>query len=292
MMKFHILDVFAKRRYEGNQLAVFMAPEELPGDTMQRIAREINFSESAFILRADATKREVKARIFTPRRELAFAGHPVIGMAHVVGKLIGTGPGRTTLDLKVGKVELGYSSNPAAPYWVQTVEPQFGQRLSASEMAAILGLDESKIAETLPIEMVTTGAPHFIVPLTGREALAACDVVLSAYRNLVDKTDVACILAFSDEPHEEGQDFSVRVFAEVLGVPEDPATGSGNSCLAAYVMKHMQPGREKLQFRTGQGYEMGRPSELHLQAERHPAGYHIHLGGNVVEVATGDWERT
>jgi trans-2,3-dihydro-3-hydroxyanthranilate isomerase len=290
-MRFEILDVFAKDKYAGNQLAVFIAPEDLPADEMQRIAREINFSESSFILGVDETRNEATVRIFTPRAEVDFAGHPVIGTAYLLRKLTGTTQGEMRLNLKVGKVTVTYTDDPAASCWVQTIEPEFGQTLPVPEMAAVLRLGKDSIVAGLPIEVVSTGFPHFIVPLTGREALAACDVDLAAYHEIVRRTAVTNILVFAEDPHEQGQDYSVRMFAGALGIPEDPATGSGNSCLAAYLMKYVKTSHDKFQFRTGQGYEMGRPSELHLRAERHSSGFHIHLGGNVVEVAAGDWQR-
>jgi len=291
-MKFYILDVFARHRFEGNQLAVFMAPEGLSGDEMQSIAREINFSESAFILRIDESSNEASVRIFTPRTEVDFAGHPVIGAAHVLRTFMGADRGGVTLNLRVGAVDVTYSADVSAPFWVQTVEPEFGQTVPSADMAAILQIEERDIVQSLPVEAVSTGLPHFIVPLTGKRALAACAVNQPAYRKLVKRTSVTNLLVYTAEPHENGQAYSVRMFAEAIGIPEDPATGSGNTCLAAYLMRNVKPDEDRLEFRTGQGYEMGRPSELHLIAQRNGTGCSIQLGGNVVEIAAGEWGRS
>ena len=284
---FYIVDVFAERKYAGNQLAVFRNAGALSSDEMQKIAREINFSETTFIL-ADAPRDGgFDVRIFTPREEVPFAGHPTIGTAHIIHTRILQGKADTVaLNLQVGQIPVAFGQDGFS--WMKQIQPTFGPQHDPVPLAAVLSLDDAEIDERFPIEEVSTGLPFFIVPLKHLAALKRAKVQQERYFDLIRTTVAKGILVFCPEPHEAHNDISVRVFVDYFGVPEDPATGSANGCLAGYLVQHRYFGRDKINIRSEQGYEIGRPSLLLLKAERNDAGIDIFVGGQSVLVARGE----
>ena len=290
-MKFYILDVFAKRPYQGNQLAVFFPDGALSKSTMQTMAREINFSESVFLTGFDPGSRRVEGRIFTPRQEVLFAGHPVIGSAYALQRHFSSGktPRSSLLNLPAGTIPLDPADDSGDSWTVRQPSPTFGEILDSKELCRILSLPHEAILPDTPVCIVSTGLPHVIVPLRNREFLGRCRVNLDAYYEMVEKTKVQNILVYCPDPHEAGQDYAVRMFAHALGVAEDPATGSGNGCLAAYLLHHSHSGVPEVEFIVGQGYEMERPSQLHLKCVRKGDSMEVFLSGRVQEIASGEW---
>jgi trans-2,3-dihydro-3-hydroxyanthranilate isomerase len=284
---FYIVDVFAERKYAGNQLAVIRGAGALSSDEMQKIAREINFSETTFIL-ADAPRDGgFDVRIFTPREEVPFAGHPTIGTAHIIHTRILQGKADTVaLNLQVGQIPVTFGQDGFS--WMKQIQPTFGPQHDPTTLAAVLSLDVAEIDERFPIEEVSTGLPFFIVPLKHLAALKRAKVQQERYFDLIRTTVAKGILVFCPEPHEPHNDISVRVFVDYFGVPEDPATGSGNGCLAGYLVKHRYYGRDQIDIRSEQGYEMGRPSLLLLRAAQHDTGIDIQVGGQSILVAQGE----
>jgi trans-2,3-dihydro-3-hydroxyanthranilate isomerase len=285
---FYIVDVFGEKKYTGNQLAVFRKTEPLSGDEMQSIAREVNFSETAFILSDQQRKGGFDVRIFTPKKEVPFAGHPTLGTAHIVQHEILQGSaGRVVLNLKVGQIPVTFS--PDGYGWMRQIEPSFGEHHRPETLAAVLGLHVAEIDERYPIEEVSTGLPFFIVPLKTIRALKGIKIGKSKYFDLIKETAAKGILVFCPEPHESQNDISVRVFVDYYGIPEDPATGSGNGCLAGYLVKHRYFGRDSISLRCEQGYEIDRPSLLLLKAERREGNINISVGGKSIIVAQGEF---
>jgi trans-2,3-dihydro-3-hydroxyanthranilate isomerase len=274
-MRFYIVDVFALRKYTGNQLAVFRDAENLSAQEMQEIAREMNYSETTFIV-----SDEYEVRIFTPEREIEFAGHPTLGTAYVIKQEISNA--EIVLRLKIGEIAVRAEDDVL---WMRHMPPKFGDVLSADEISRVLGMDEGEIDSRYPIQEVSTGLPFIIVPLRGLEGLRRIRVDRDEYFKLIENTEAKAILAFSPETYEKENHLSVRVFAEYYGVAEDPATGSANGCLAAYLSRYRYFGSEKINIRVEQGYEIGRPSLLFLRAE----GSDVEVGGRVVMVARGEF---
>ncbi len=289
---FYIVDVFAQTRYAGNQLAVFSGAADLTTAQMQRIAQEINFSETTFILGGDVT-HGYAVRIFTPMAELPFAGHPTLGTAFILQSQVIAAPIATiTLNLKVGKipVQLDYDTVPQVDrLWMRQMLPQFGPTLTASELAPVLGIDPTEIDPHFPIQEVSTGLPFILVPLRSLAALQRLKVDLGRYYNLISKTNAKAILAFCPETTSPDRQFSVRMFGDALGIPEDPATGSANGCLAGYLIEHRYLDRDQIDIQVEQGDAIGRPSVLYLRAERQAAGIAIEVGGQVILVARGQF---
>lgn len=278
-MRFHIVDVFTEHRYAGNQLAVVESLGELTDAEMQRIAAEMNYSETTFIESFDASG-EYDVRIFTPAEEIPFAGHPTLGTAAVLRER--TDDAEIDLNLPVGTIPVrAEHAGDQETLWMTQQQPEFGERLDPEPVAGALSLSSDDLSAEHPVQVVSTGLPAIIVPLESRSALERASIDRSAYDALVESRDAKNVFLFCDEPRNEENDLAARMFAPYHGVPEDPATGSANGCLAGYLVEH---GSDSVALRVEQGYEMGRPSLLHLRADENS----IEVGGSVVRVATGE----
>ena len=187
---FHILDVFAEEKYAGNQLAVVRVKKKLSDLEMQRIAREINFSETTFILSDVPQKRGYDVRIFTPQKEIPFAGHPTLGTAYIIQKEIIKKPIKDViLNLKVGQIPVSFSyrGGKISRLTMKQMEPTFGRRFDIQKIAEVLSLNESEIDERFPIEEVSTGLPFIIVPLKTLDTVKRAMVEKERYIELEEK---------------------------------------------------------------------------------------------------------
>jgi trans-2,3-dihydro-3-hydroxyanthranilate isomerase len=288
MPAFRLVDVFAEQRYAGNQLAVVESFGDLDGEEMQQIAAEMNFSETTFVESSDPAGARV--RIFTPEAEIPFAGHPTLGTAHVIREhLVDGRPDRIVLDLDVGDVPVDVRpTDGAETLWMTQQPPTFGETLDAAPLADVLSLDAAAIDADWPVQVVSTGLPTIVVPLVDREALTSIELDRAAYDRVTGERDAKLVLAFCPDPREAANDLAVRVFAPFYGVPEDPATGSANGCLAAYLARHAFFGSGDVEARVEQGYEIGRPSLVHLSALDRGGEVDVKVGGSVVDVARGE----
>lgn len=200
-LTFYIVDVFTDKKYAGNQLAIFRGAGELPSEEMQNIAREINFSETTFILSDEQNNGGYDVRIFTPKEEIPFAGHPTIGTAHIIhNKILLSKVGNVVLNLKVGRIPVTFSQNGYC--WMKQIQPIFGQQHKPKILANILGLDVSEIDERFPIQEVSTGLPFFIVPLKNIATLKKAKVDKERYFDLIKNTLAKGVLVFCPETHE------------------------------------------------------------------------------------------
>jgi len=300
-LNFVQVDVFTDRPFGGNPLAVFPEAEGLTAEEMQRLAREMNLSETTFVLPPGSPEADFKVRIFTPAAELPFAGHPVVGTHWVLAHL-----GRVVLGEPVTRVhfELGVGVLPADLLVVdgrvqQVVMTQDRPRFLAvveevDELAAGLGLGPEAITQTgLPVQVVSTGVPQMMVPvrsLAEVQSLGADRLNVAALNRVCRAADTRCVMVFTRETERPESAVHVRLFAPLLGVPEDPATGSANGGLGAYLVRHrVVPVTEPTtRLVSEQGSEIGRPSRLHIEVDC--AGGEIggvRVGGQVVMVAEG-----
>ncbi len=287
-LTFYIVDVFAEKKYAGNQLAVFRGAGGLASEEMQNIAREINFSETTFILSEEQNNGGFDVRIFTPKEEVPFAGHPTLGTAYILQSKILQGRSEdVVLNLKAGQIPVTFSQDGYC--WMKQIQPTFGQQHTPDTLANILGLDISEMDERFPIQEVSTGLPFFIAPLKNISALKKARIDKEKYFDLIKNTAAKGILVFCPETHEPQNNISVRVFVDYYGIPEDPATGSGNGCLAGYLVKHRYFGQDRIDIRSEQGYEIGRPSLLLLKAEQSGVDINISVGGRSILVAQGEF---
>lgn len=291
-LNFYIVDVFAEQKYTGNQLAVFTNAGHLSDAQMQRIAKEMNYSETTFVTSTEVRDSGYDVRIFTPVKELPFAGHPTLGTAYIIQQEIIQKPVETiNLNLKVGQipVTLYYADQALDILWMRQKAPTFHQTFTADVLAAVLNLKPDDIDSRFPIQEVSTGVPFIIVPLKTHSALKRSKVNKDKYFELISNTQATEILIFCPETYSADNDLSVRVFADALGIPEDPATGSANGCLAGYLVKYSYFGEQPINLRVEQGYEIGRPSLLLLKAQKNADSIEVNVGGKVIMVAKGEF---
>jgi trans-2,3-dihydro-3-hydroxyanthranilate isomerase len=291
-LTFYIVDVFAEEKYAGNQLAVFRNAGAVSDTQMQRIAKEMNYSETTFILSDKKRNGGYDVRIFTPERELPFAGHPTLGTAYVIRNEIAKRPiDRIVLNLKVGQipVTVSYNGKHADNLWMKQLQPTFGRTFDVKSISEILSLDARDINNKFPIQEVSTGVYFIIVPLKTLNALKNVKILRDRYFELIKDVQAKSILVFCPETRECETDLSVRVFADYYGIPEDPATGSANGCLAGYLVKHRYFGDKKIDIQVEQGHEVRRPSLLRLKAEDKEGKIDVFVGGKVVMVAKGEF---
>jgi trans-2,3-dihydro-3-hydroxyanthranilate isomerase len=284
----HLVDVFTDRPCAGNQLAVVTGAKGLNSRQMQAFAREMNFSETTFVMDERPVGGLWPVRIYTPGGEVPFAGHPTLGTAHVIRQaLLGGRVERVTLGLAVGPVPVFYERDGKRElYWMRQPQPTFGARLTRRQVAPVLGLAQTDL-DSAPIEEVSTGLPFVIVPVRTRRALERIRIDRDALLKLVGGLDAKAILAFAPGAKGAGNALTVRVFVDYYGVPEDAATGSANGCLAAWLVQHRYLDDDAIDIRVEQGMSIGRPSTLHLRAMRTSRSLEVRIGGGVVDVARG-----
>jgi len=288
---FYVVDVFGEEKYAGNQLAVVRQADSLSDLVMQKIAREVNFSETTFILKDEESRGGFDVRIFTPKEELPFAGHPTLGTAFIIQQEILKEPVKEViLNLKIGPIPVTFTYRADEPdiLWMKQIQPRFGKTLDAGQVAPVLGLKQDDVDKNFPIEEVSTGMPFIIVPLKTLEAVKKSRIHQEKLSGLIRDTEAKALLLFCPETYNSQNDLNVRVFADYYGVPEDPATGSGNGCLAGYLAKHRYFKAAQVSIRVEQGYEIGRPSLLLLNAEDKAGEISIFVGGRVILVANGE----
>lgn len=291
-MNFYIVDVFAEAKYTGNQLAVFTDIGTLSDQEMQQIAKEMNYSETTFIVSEDVNNGGYDVRIFTPKEELPFAGHPTLGTAYILQQeVIKQIAEKIVLNLKVGQIPVSfhYADQDIDLLWMQQKQPVFSQEFAVDTLAKVLNIEPSEIDSSFPIQEVSTGVPFLIVPLKSQAILKRIKVNQDKYFELINNTQAKSILVFCPETYNPENNLSVRVFADYLGVPEDPATGSANGCLAGYLVHYSYFGEESINLRVEQGYEIGRPSLLLLKAEKKDREIEVFVGGKVIMVAKGEF---
>ena len=291
-LPFHIVDVFAEAKYQGNQLAVFRDLEGVPEEMMQRIAKEMNFSETTFITAEDSENRVFRVRIFTPAHEVPFAGHPTLGTAYVIQRHILKEPvAEVILDLKAGKIPVMFSYRDNVPeiLWMKQLNPVFGKVHEVAPVAEFLSLDADDFDTRYPIQEVSTGLPFFIVPLKTGDALRRAKIHKERFFEYVEKTEAKGPYIFCPQPRNPANNLEARMFGIYQGIEEDPATGSAGGCLAGYLARYRYFGSPRVDVRVEQGHEVGRPSLLYLRSEDRGEEIDVRVGGRVVTVAEGEF---
>jgi trans-2,3-dihydro-3-hydroxyanthranilate isomerase len=287
--RFATLDVFTDRRFAGNPLAVVLDAEALDAAAMQAIAGEFNHPETVFVFAPADPAHRARVRIFTPARELPFAGHPTVGTAVLLGTRDGGG-GDIVLEEGIGAVRCVLESSSggggSARFTIPQLPAEVGPPADAAAIAAALALAPSDMGEGRPARW-SAGIPFTFVPIAGLAAMVRCRPDLA-------KFDAAfgaggAVYVFCNETVEPGHHFHARMFAPGMGIPEDPATGSAAAAFAGVLARRMSDGTHTVVIE--QGYEMGRPSLIHLTAEV-AAGRLVSasIGGDAVIVTEGTIE--
>ena len=289
--RFYMVDVFAEHIYSGNQLAVIVGSELLSDETMQQIASETNFSETTFVMPVPEDDGGYRVRIFTPAREIAFTGHPILGTAWVIRHHFATEScTQLQMNLAVGQVLVTFetSSDGKEVVWFRAPTMSLGATAACEPIAAALGISVNDIDTSSPIQEISAGTSAMIVPIRSLDALRRSQLNLDAYAPLAAKGFPPLIYLFCRETHQAENDLCVRFFFEAHGVREDPATGNGAAFLGAYLLEHQIFPDSDLSLKIEQGYEVHRPSLIMLRARVVNEVNEVSIGGYVIPTVRGE----
>jgi trans-2,3-dihydro-3-hydroxyanthranilate isomerase len=292
--RYSICDVFTDTRFGGNQLAVLPLAEGLLDGQMQQIAREFNFSETTFVLPA-REGHDRRVRIFTPTRELPFAGHPNIGTAFVLATAGAFGvsdvPLTVTFEEKAGLVPIAIHKRQGGRIWCELAAPQsisLGRTVSVRSVAAAVSLTMDDIITTShEPQVASVGLPFLLAELRSHNTLKRARPDTQGFEGLVaqgvESPDVHLYVKTSD-----GFDIRARMFSPMDGIPEDPATGSANCALVGLLSHYNEAANATFHWRIAQGVEMGRPSVLEARTEKKDGVVvNVWIGGECVLVSEG-----
>ena len=298
MRKVHFVqaDVFSDSPFGGNPVVVVPDPGPMKSEEMQLLARGMSFAETVFIVPPTDPAAQFALRCFTPTTEVNFSGHGLLGAAYVLattGRLDISGDATEVyaeVNGALHPVTLQHSNAHVRRVSMIEREAQFGERLEDfGRVASALSIDAMEILRTsLPVQIVETGLKCLIVPVNSLASVRELMPVGQAVDELLHDLGADCLLAFTQETLSPENQVHVRVFATPVGVDEDPATGSANGALAAYLVRHgavmAQP---TLRLRSEQGTEMGRPSIIELQVDASTSPPTVLIGGRVARSVEG-----
>lgn len=284
-----VLDVFTDTAFEGNPLAVVPEANGLSDTQMQKIAAEFNLSETVFLLPAADANAAAKARIFTPRRELPFAGHPTIGAASVLAARGNTGHS-FTIEEQVGPVALERDTDSAGRplFWLTTPSVTFYETLDAAFCAELLGVELSDVRADIVPCFASAGSPLLFICMRSPDAVDRAQLQQGRLARALGSVNSIGTFVFARKDPNSSTNFDVyaRMFAPQTGIIEDPATGGATGPLAAYMMRNgLLPSDTPLSFTSEQGVKMGRRSLLRVRTN--PDETSIKVGGATVVVASG-----
>jgi trans-2,3-dihydro-3-hydroxyanthranilate isomerase len=291
--RYYICDVFTETRFGGNQLAVLPQADGLSAQQMQQIAREFNFSETTFVFPAKAGHTR-QVRIFTPAREIPFAGHPNVGTAFVLASAGEFGEIRSSLTVifeeEAGLVSVAVQASDGKVASCELTAPQalsIGKTFPVELVAAALSVGPKEIAtETHQPQVASVGLPFIMAELKDRSVLARARINISGFETLAAQGVMPDVFLYTQV--SDGFDIRARMFAPLSGVPEDPATGSANCALAGLLAHYSEQSSGNFSWRVAQGVEMGRPSTLLARAEKKDGVVQTtRIGGASVMVSEG-----
>ncbi len=295
--RFHTADVFTDRMFGGNPLAVFPDGEGIDDAKMQRIAREMNLSETVFVLPPEESAHAARLRIFTPSAELPFAGHPTVGTALVLawsGRIRLSGDStEAILEEGVGPVPVTIRADGGRPVSAQFTTAQLPEpgppAPAAAALAEMLSLDAGDVlGEADRPRAYSCGVPFVFVRLADRAALARARLRMDLWERLLADFWASPVFLFCPGSGGRGPDLHARMFSPGMGIAEDPATGSAAAALAGYLVETKRHRAGTNRWRIAQGEDMGRPSLIELEAD--VEGAHVtavRVGGGAVAVSEG-----
>jgi trans-2,3-dihydro-3-hydroxyanthranilate isomerase len=291
--RFATLDVFTDRRFAGNPLAVVLEPDGLDTAAMQAIAREFNHSETVFVFAPEDRAHRARLRIFTPARELPFAGHPTVGTAVLLALGDGEKAAREiVLEEAIGPVQCVVGTvggeRGRARFTAPQIPSEAGPASDPVAIAAALGLAPADIGfDHFRPSRWSAGTAFTFVPVSGLAAIARCRADVAEFDAAFGAGGMAYV--FCDETVVPSHDFHARMFAPTMGVPEDPATGSAAAAFAGLLAAHLADGNHAIAIE--QGYEMGRPSLIRLaMVLQNGKLVSASIGGDAVIVTEGTIE--
>lgn len=297
---FVIADVFTTTPFSGNPLAVFPHAEGLGTEAMQKIASEFNLSETVFVFPPASASTTYEIRIFTPRAELPFAGHPTIGTALVLDALghlptsdggAASGSRKIVLGEGIGPVPVSISDDGMVRV-AELTSPRIPSKLAfeipVESAAALMGLDVANIDADLPIAAYSAGVPFLFVPLRDRAVLGRVLLRMDVWTTHLAGTSAPQLFAMVLGKASGHREIDGRMFAPAMGISEDPATGAAAVALGGYLFDNRLHDEGSTRWRIRQGFAMGRPSHLDLEVivEKNALAS-VRLAGSAVIVARG-----
>lgn len=286
----YIVDVFAEVAYSGNPLAIVIEDQRLSATTMQRIAAEMDFSETTFVT-PEPEDGAYRVRIFTPSQEIAFAGHPILGTAWVIRQYMSSSnANEVRLKLAVGDIPVSFEQRAAQPevVWFHAPPVKLGNYCDQTKMAIALGIEPHEIDDNFPVQQLSANTSAVIVPLCSLDALKRSKLNLERYAELAAQGFPPLTYLFCRETHHPQNDLCARFFFDAHGIREDPATGNGAAFLGAYLSEHRFYPEPSFTIQIEQGYEIRRPSLVMLRANQGAGVREISVGGQVVPVLQGE----
>lgn len=290
-------DVFTDRPFTGNPLAIFPEAEGLSPEEMQAIAQEMNLSETTFVLPATDLKAQFRLRIFTPSAELPLAGHPVVGTCFILAErgVITLEEGSNRIHQECGAgvlpVDIVVQDGKVDQVVMTQSPPRFFDEYTDRKLLAdSVGLAEDQLLpDGLPAQVVSTAVPQLMVPARSLRQMDKIELDLVAMRKVLAATRSDSFMIFTRECVHEESTVHARMFAPTIGVAEDPATGSASGALGAYLVRRgLVKAEPTAHIVVEQGYEMGRPSSIHVEVDADDSGpVEVRVGGKAVEVAEG-----
>lgn len=284
------VDAFTRRPLYGNPAAVVFDADEIPGETMQKIAREMNLSETVFILKPTTPEADYRVRIFTPMSEMPFAGHPTVAAAHSVLARYPDKADATLLRQECGigivPVEVIPSNGGTLLRMTQGAPAYRDSGLSRETVAKMLGCAESDLADS-PFEVVSTGVQWLVVELSRFAAISALNPDQGLIARECKALRAAGVTVFVERGDGGPVRIRVRTFAPGEGVAEDPVCGSGNGSVAAFIARHKHAGDATGSYVAEQGIEIGRDGEIHASWEREGEALRVRIGGEAAVSASG-----
>jgi len=293
-LQYHLVDVFTDQQFGGNPLAVFTDGQGVADGLMQAIAKELNLSETTFVLPPTDPANDCRVRIFTPGGELPMAGHPTVGTAFVLARdgrtPVRDGEARFIFEEGVGPIPVTLAMRDGAPdmIWMKQPAPTFGPIFeNRAEIAEMLSLTPDDLDDRYPIERVSSGVPFVYVPLASLAAARRARLRLDLWERLNGPKQLGKVFLFTRETQYPGSTVHSRMFAPVIGIAEDAATGGASGPLGCYLVQYGIAAAGQALV-SEQGIEMGRPSFLHIRIERDGEVFtHVGVGGQCVYVGHG-----
>ncbi|MGJ3235041.1 PhzF family phenazine biosynthesis protein [Marivirga sp.] len=292
-IKFQLIDVFTSEPFGGNPLAIFDNTESLSAEKMQKIAKELNLSESVFLTSSE-NDADVKMRIFTPGMELPTAGHPTIGTSYYLLKEKGIKPKKAKdllLEQNIGKIKVQFEQHDKeiSKILMEQPLPKFEQTFKDKKLvASLLSIEEEEISKDFPCRIVNCGNPFLMVPIQTLNSVKQLKLNNELFSEILDEIFITGVMAFTMETENKNHLTHSRMFAPHIGVPEDPATGSAHGPLASYIHNYNIADLSILSIGE-QGYEMGRPSQIKMQIVQEDGKISkVLVGGSCVHMGSGE----
>ncbi|WP_328589280.1 PhzF family phenazine biosynthesis protein [Litchfieldia alkalitelluris] len=291
-MKFFQVDAFTDEPFGGNPAGVIPNAQGLEDSVMQKVARELNLSESAFLFTTSSKEYDFEIRYFTPTTEIDFCGHATLSAAWIVANELDWNKKEIMFKTNIGLIplEIIKKEDKVSQIMMTQVEPRIKEiKTSREELAKLIGVTESDFEETFPIKLSFTGNWHLLIPVKTRKAI---DQAIPNMKNLRDHNiqyNIATTHLFTFDSELDHCTLYTRDFAPAVGIDEDPVTGAANGALAGYLLHEgiIEQGQSH-QFTIAQGHSVGRPGFLHIIADNREKDIRIKVGGSAVTIIKGD----